>query len=282
MVSLIITGVNSAASTFTAIFADDKKCKNNDDNNCNEIKKKNQKASSKVECEVDAEIKGHNKNSVIGPIDLECNSKSQNLINSNIETRDNGSEGDFPPTSITLDPTSGPSGTVVNVFGTGFDLNGAPITVTFDGKVVATTTTDNNGNFSAIFKVFTPILGPQTVTAKALLSTASATFTVTTGPAVIQLEPTSGPSGTSVNVTGLNFGKNSQVNVLYDGIIIVEDVDTDGLGRFSSTFTVPGGVLGAHDVSAADLLNPNIATGEQFTQTASVTTSTAIQGFLPF
>lgn len=281
-VSLIITGVNSTPSIFTSIFADDKKCKNNDDNNCNETKKKNQKASSKVHCEVDTEIKDHNKNTVVEPIDLQCNSNSQNLIDSNIQPRDDDGEGGFPPTAITLDPTSGPAGTVVNVFGSGFDLNGAPITVTFDGKVVATTTTDNNGNFSTDFKVFTPILGPQSVTAKALLSTASSIFTVTSGSPVIQLEPTSGPSGTLVNITGLNFSKNFGVNVLYDENIIISNVGTDGLGRFSTTFTVPGGVDGPHDVTAADLFDPNLDAGAQFTQTASGTTSTAGQEFLPF
>ena len=157
-----------ATTSLSTIFADDKDCKKNDDNNCNE-NKKIQRSSPKVKCEVDTEIKDHNKDSIVGPTDLQCNSNSQSLIDSNIQSSPSDRDGDtFPPTTIALIPDSGPAGTVVNVFGTGFDENGANITITFDGNVVATTTTDANGNFSAVFKVFTPILGPHTVTAKTL------------------------------------------------------------------------------------------------------------------
>ena len=73
-----------SAITFTSTFADAKDCKKNDDNNCNE-NKKIQKSNAKADCEVDTEIKDHNKNSIVGPIDLQCNSNSQSLIESNIQ-----------------------------------------------------------------------------------------------------------------------------------------------------------------------------------------------------
>ena len=241
-----------SATTFTSTFADDKHCKKNDDNNCNE-NKKIQKSNANAECEVDTEIKEHNKNSVIGHIDLQCNSNSLNLIDSNIQSRPGDTDGDtLPPTTITLSPDSGPAGTGINVFGTGFDGNGDVI-ISFDGNVVATTRSDISGNFSADFKAFTPILGPHTVTAKALLSSASATFTVTPGPPVIKLDPASGPAGTPVNVTGFNFPEDSIINILYDGDIVPTTpvvVEPNDNGVFSAFFTVLPGVIGEHDVAA--------------------------------
>jgi hypothetical protein len=44
-------------------------------------------------------------------------------------------------------------------------------------------------------------------------------------------------------------------------------VITDGLARFSVAFIVPGGVIGAHDVTAADQVDPNVEAGAAFTQT---------------
>ena len=77
-ISLMVVGFNLAA-ILTTTFADDKDCRKNDDNNCNETKK-TQKSSPKAECDVDTDIKDHNKNSIVGPTDIQCNSNSQSLI----------------------------------------------------------------------------------------------------------------------------------------------------------------------------------------------------------
>ena len=56
-------------------------------------------------------------------------------------------------------------------------------------------------------------------------------------------------------------------NILYDRPVIVEKVITDGLGRFSVAFIVPSGVIGAHDVTDADQVDPSVEAGAEFTQT---------------
>ena len=150
---LFISLMAVSVTTITNTFADDKDCKKNDDNNCNE-NKKIQKSNAKGECEVDTEIKDHSKNSIVGPVDLECNSNSQSLIDSNIQSSppdDGNIGGDMP--QITLEPNNGSSFSSVNVFGSGFGIGGLAITVTFDGRTVARTTTDNNGDFGAFFSV---------------------------------------------------------------------------------------------------------------------------------
>ena len=171
-----------ARTTLTTTFADDKDCKKNDDNNCNDTKKI-QKSSPKVECEVDTQIKDHNKNSIVEPIDLQCSSNSQSLIDTNIQSSppDDGNIGDDIP-QITLEPNNGSSFSSVNVIGSGFGTGGLDITVTFDGRTVARTTTDNNGDFGAFFNVSDDAAsGPHTVAATDGQNSASATFTVTSG-----------------------------------------------------------------------------------------------------
>jgi hypothetical protein len=164
----MIIGWNVAAPTLTTIFADDKK---NDDNNCSEIKKI-QKSSPNVECEVDTEIKDHNK-SIVGPI--------------------------------------------------------------------------------------------------------------------VIIDPTSGSAGTSVNVTGLNFNKHSQVNILFDGDIVSTTpkfVEPNDIGVFSAFFTIPSTVFGAHDVTAVDKYDAEIAAGEMKTFTVTPYATTAeppsTSSMLPF
>ena len=248
-------GFNVSAITFTSTFADDKDCKKNDDNNCNE-NKKIQKSNAKADCEVDTEIKDHNKNSIAEPIDLQCNSNSQNLIESNIQPSqsedDDDNGGTSPPPSLTLIPDSGSVGTVVNVFGSNFDP-GVQVFITFDGNPIASVSPDTNGNFSADFKAITPILGPHTVTARQSLDSTSATFTVTSGPPFVIIDPTSGPTGTPVNVTGIGYPENSIINILFDGDIISTTpvvVEPNDIGVFSAFITIPPGVIGNHDIAA--------------------------------
>ena len=298
-------GFNVAATTLTISFADDKDCKKNDDNNCNE-NKKIQKSSPKIKCEVDTEIKDQNKNSIVGPTDLQCNSNSQGLIESNIQPSqsedDDDNGGTSPPPSLTLIPDSGPPGTVINVFGSNFEPEDQ-FSITFDGETVIPVQSDMEGNFSGDFQIFTPILGPHIVTAEETLGDplASATFTVTSGPPIIIIDPTVGPAGTLVNVTGIGFPENSIINILYDEDIVTTTpvvVEPNDIGVFSAFITIPPGVIGNHQIAAVvdDSEDPGADATFRVTQGATIadqkpsidasmgapSTSTATQGMLPF
>lgn len=110
------------------------------------------------------------------------------------------------------------------------------------------------------------------------------------GPILI-IDPTSGPAGTEVNVTGLKFSKHSQVNILFDGDIISTTpkfVEPNDIGEFSAFFTVPDTVIGAHEVAAEDKNDAEIAAGETFTVTidqqpsADASTESPSTSTLPF
>src|SRR3989449_458431 len=160
--------------------------------------------------------------------------------------------------TISLDPTSGPAGTTVTITGSLF-LPGSVVTISYDGTAVATTpatiTTDLSGGFSATFTVPASTAGSHTVSAKdAASNSASAQFTVTT-PSV-SLNPTSGPTGTSVQVTGSNFVANSGIIVKLDGTNLSTTpatITTTSTGGFTASITILStSAAGLNNVSATD------------------------------
>src|SRR2546428_1229295 len=176
--------------------------------------------------------------------------------------------------TISLNPTSGPVGTTVTATGSLF-LPGSVVTISYDGTAVATTpgtiTTDLSGRFSATFTVPASTAGSHTVNAKdAASNSASAQFTVTT-PSV-SLNPTSGPTGTSVTVTGSNFVANSGITVKLDGTNLATTpatITTTSTGGFTASFTIPStSAAGLHTLSATDA-SANSASA-QFTVTATI------------
>jgi hypothetical protein len=110
-----------------------------------------------------------------------------------------------PPNITNLNPTSGSVGTTVTLMGTNFGATQGASTVTFNG-----TPAGNANNWSATsITVLVPAgatSGPVVVTVAGMTSN-SVGFTVTPPPpSITSLSPTSGPVGTSVTLTGTNFG----------------------------------------------------------------------------
>src|SRR5256712_1053471 len=171
-----------------------------------------------------------------------------------------------PVPAITLNPTSGPAGTAVNISGSNFAANSG-ITISYDNNAITTTpatiTTDSTGGFTGSITVpSSSAAGTHTVKATdASANSASASFTVTTPPpppvAKISLNPSSGPAGTTVTVTGTNFSPNSAITtVTYDGTSVTTNppiIQTDSSGGFSATFAAPSpSNPGSHTVNATD------------------------------
>ena len=89
-----------------------------------------------------------------------------------------------------------------------------------------------------------------------------------TGSALITLTPSSGPVGTIVTVSGLNFIPLHPVVIKFDGhpITIPSAIKTNNSGGLAATFTVPASESGPHTVTASDGTNTASAT---FTITSS-------------
>ena len=140
---------------------------------------------------------------------------------------------------ITINPTSGPSASLVTVTGNGFDPS-SPIVISFQGDNRVTATWPSNGAFNTTFNVpstssngdhivkasqesnsvsktfkVTDMVNPKAT--QGSNSSSSKTFTNTSSVApTITLNSTSEPVGASVNITGAGFDPSSTVAITFN------------------------------------------------------------------
>lgn len=182
--------------------------------------------------------------------------------------------------AITLSPTQGPVGTSVSVTGSGFTPGIGVGSISITGGTVSTQTctsqvTSATGGFTCTFTVPTDTAGAQSVTVAGsdvgtvTADSATAMFTITTSS--ITLNPTSGPVGTTVTVTGTSFIPDSTITIKFDGTTLATTpatVTTSAAGGFTATFVVPASTAGGQTVTASDGTNTGSAT---FTVTPKIT-----------
>lgn len=206
--------------------------------------------------------------------DKKCN-QSANHCDKNDDKKCSHSEKNQKSTHkdpvITINPTSGPSASLVTVTGNGFDPS-SPVVISFQGSTVAWTSsgafnttfnvpsTSSNGDHivkasqgsnsvSKTFKV-TDMVNPKATqgtnsSSKTFTDTnsSSETFTNTSSVApTITLNSTSEPVGSSVNITGAGFDPSSTVAITFNDTIITTTptiVTTSNNGEFFANFTVP-------------------------------------------
>lgn len=118
-----------------------------------------------------------------------------------------------PPNITTLSQSSGPINTTITVTGSGFGSPQGNSTISFNGT---TATPISWGPGSIIVPVPTGATTGPIVVSVGGQNSAGVTFTVTGGPSINAggLSPSSGPAGTSVTITGSNFGGNQGNSVV--------------------------------------------------------------------
>ena len=110
------------------------------------------------------------------------------------------------PTLKSLDPEQGPVGETVRIKGKNFGATQGTSTVTFNGVEVMNYISWSNKKIDV--EVPSGATTGDVVVTVNEVATAGIEFPVTagTGPAISSLDPDSGPEGTSVVITGVNFG----------------------------------------------------------------------------
>ena len=162
------------------------------------------------------------------------------------------------PTVTSVNPASGPTGTVVTIKGTGFS---AASTVTF-GSVAATppVTFVNNTQLTAIAPAGTGTVDVQVNTAGQTSATsATAKFTYTaTGPTVANINPATGPAtgGTVVTINGNGFATGSTVT--FGGAAATK---VTVVNNIQITATSPAWNGGGGGYVVGDILTVNLPTG---------------------
>src|SRR3989441_1236802 len=105
-------------------------------------------------------------------------------------------------------------------------------------------------------------------------STSSATTVTPLTPSIL-INPTTGPAGSTIAVSGNSFLSNSAVTVSYDGAAVTTNpgtITTDSSGSFTATFTEPAPATGSHTVIAKDAAS-GLASA-QFTVTSTTPPTT--------
>ncbi len=108
-----------------------------------------------------------------------------------------------PPSITGLSPTSGAVGASVTITGTNFGSTQGTSTVKFNGTTATTTSWSAT---SIVARVPTGATTGNVVVTVSNHASNGMNFTVVPAPSITSLSPTSGAEGTSVTITGANFG----------------------------------------------------------------------------
>ena len=148
---------------------------------------------------------------------------------------------------VEVSPETGTVGTQVTITGAEATPNGT-VEIYWNRDFLGTTTSDSFGNFSYTFTVPPSTRGPHHIIAIDVTTRIPgiATFTVVSS---ISITPTTGPTGTMVQVAGFGFGANEHVVLSFDDMRVTE-VTTDEYGSFSATFSIPLSEAGLHSIKA--------------------------------
>jgi hypothetical protein len=112
--------------------------------------------------------------------------------------------GGAGPNIATLNPSSGAVGTVVTLTGTNFGASQGASTVTFNGTAATPTSWTAT---SIVVPVPTGTTNGNVVVTVSGVASNGVAFSVTaSAPSITNLNPTSGPIGTPITITGANFG----------------------------------------------------------------------------
>ena len=172
------------------------------------------------------------------------------------------------PMITSLNPTSGGAGAAVTITGTNFGATQGTSTVEFDGTTAAVTSWSNTS--IAVTVPSGAATGNVVVTVGTQASN-GITFTVTTpAPTITTLNPTSGAVGSSVVITGTNFGATQGTStVKFNGTAAT----TTAWSATSITATVPTGATTGNVVVT---VNGQASNGVSFTVATPAPTITAL------
>src|SRR6266496_3642848 len=144
------------------------------------------------------------------------------------------------PSITSISPTSGPTGTSVTITGKNFGGTKGSSTVTFAGVTASTTSWGSTSIVAVVPSGVANGAASVVVTVGGVSSNINVTFTVANPIVISSLSPTSGPSGTSVTITGSNFGATKGSSTVKFGSTVAS---TTGWSSTSIIVVVPNGIV---------------------------------------
>lgn len=186
---------------------------------------------------------------------------------------------------LSISPSSGVSGTTVQVSGTGFNLsNGTGLSLYFDSKLITpygmTITGGNISQFSFTVPDYTlPGLHSVNVKGSAGIILAESQFYVY-GPEIV-LSRWSSPVGTTIKATCEGFHAGSAVTLQYYATDVPVTIDSKTVGDNGDgifQFVVPASALGQHEVYAQNQTGDYALTNLEITSALSINLPVAYAG----
>ena len=188
---------------------------------------------------------------------------------------------------ITLDDTESRIGSKVKVNGVGFPAANVlspksfRVNLTYGSNNLTSVTPDTDGKFEVTFLVPTAALIPSTNSVAATIVGTASTVTVdhSVPAATTSVAPASGPSGTTVTVTGINFRAFRTISDVTIGVLTIlqSSQTTDADGGFTITGVVPvlppgvkvvsSTVGGVKSFSSFNVLEPDVPPTPTFAPT---------------
>ena len=144
----------------------------------------------------------------------------------------------IPPTpqpSASLSPSTGPAGSLMRVSGSNFGSS-ETVSIKFDNQQIATITADPSGSFSTSVDV--PALPSGNYQVR--IGNITRSFKISSS---FNVNPSSGPPGSSVTVRATGLNPNTQVDITMEGNILLT-ASADSLGKIQTSMDIPTNVSG--------------------------------------
>src|SRR5882672_4107341 len=194
-----------------------------------------------------------------------------NVVVNVLGTASNGSPFTVAPTITSLSQSSGAVGASIAITGTNFGTTQGASTVTFNGTAAAAASAWSTTSITVLVPVGATT-GNVVVTVGAQVSNGSP-FTIVLPPSITNLSQTSGPAGTSITITGTNFGATQGTStVAFNGITATA---ASAWSATSITVSVPAGATTGNVVVT---VLGTASNGSAFTVLASCTTNCTLSG----
>src|SRR6267154_2029735 len=194
-----------------------------------------------------------------------------NVVVNVLGTASNGSPFAVAPTITSLSQTSGAVGASITIIGTNFGTPQGSSTVTFNGTAAAAASAWSTTSITVLVPVGATT-GNVVVNVCAQVSNGSP-FTIVLPPSITSLSQTSGPAGTSITITGTNFGATQGTStVMFNGVAAAA---ASAWSTTSITVLVP---VGATTGNVVVTVLGTASNGWAFTVTASCTTNCSLSG----
>ena len=154
--------------------------------------------------------------------------------------------------TLSLGQPEAAPGDTVSVNGIGFRSGESGITVTFDGKTVASgISADSQGYWSSSFSAPDSIAGTYTIKSSGVsTSETSVRWATLILGAGLRIQPTSGPPGTTVRVSGSGTKSLEPVAVVLGSNLASTDITANSQGIWSTDITIPSSPSGPLSVVA--------------------------------